>query len=301
MQTLTVSTKHYTTKQIIRYMVLGAFLGISIFMVKKIPQVFHDKWLELGSAYDVEDEFFYSNVIRHAREYLYLSGVDFDNALAVTLRDWQKKQVDKAFTKIPETDGERIIWLLDLDVERWYKMHTRTNIPEIMPFQLKNFDELTSMPMKSRWARETERFERANRLAAFFFFDAQNSGLSEDELDKWRWKIVRRMDELVPELDKGSFLKLPTQESHLTPLQWSDTIFVGASEILLPEGTHIIRCNKEAISILLNSRDNLRKLLEFYQPIIIDSFGIGWMQRASGDANGKAESLIRKHCPNFIK
>jgi hypothetical protein len=292
-------TEPVTPRRLFRAFILGGVVTAVIIAVSVVPKALHDEWLKRGSAYDVEYEYLYANILRLTREGLYNIGAAPEGFFDRIFKDWQQHQTEKAFRKIPEGDGERILWELWLDKNFWHSINKPQSTSAVMPRALKYFDALTTMPVASRWA-ETERLENANKLASFFFHNYyKQSDMSSKEVSDWQWLIIKRMVELEPRLDPKRFLNETHDYNRIEPLIWNSTILVGASHILRDPRSKTIHCNKEAIDIFLKSKKRLIILLDFYRPYISEPFGLKWLKRVSDDVNGDGEEVIRKSCPDY--
>ena len=263
-------------------------------------KVFHEKWLELGSAYDVEDEYLEANTLRRVREQLYAIGFSAENPIEVWLRNWQLEITQRAFKKIPETDGERIIWELWLNQAFLSELRKDYVSTENIKNTLGKFTELTAQPIASSWAND-ERYAYANRMAGYFFKHGHHVGMQRDNVNRQRLAIITKMNDMEPKLNLKALLSKSEDYYHVIPLVWNDTIYRGAGNIIVDPDSKEMTCNPEAIKILFIARSRLQKLIAQYGSTETDTYNVGWMKSATNDLKFDPTELLEKNCPRTFK
>src|SRR6185369_495994 len=218
---------------------IALLLSTAAVVVHQIPIVFHQKWWERGSAYDVESEYNYCLILGAAKKTIVHMGINPNNFIVATIRKWQRCYTDRAFSKIPETDGERIIWQIQLNND----FDTVKYAPQMMPAILESFEKITVMPMASKWPNDIGRFYYASQIADFFFKNSDHSGMTTEQINNWRWKITRKMEEITPQLDIDNFYKSRIDYEILEPLMWNYTIVMGASYIIYDHAQNSYNCS----------------------------------------------------------
>lgn len=287
--------------RILKAFILGIIISVVVIVVQAVPKALHTEWLKLGSAYDVENEYLYTNILRRMREGLYYVGVSPDGAIDSALRSWQKEQTDKAFTKIPETDGERVIWQIWLDTGLLRHIDDKNLVPTLLPTFLKDFKALTSMPMASKWARDFKRFEMAGTFAVYFFKNYQNSGMELTDREAELRYILEKMNVLASSLDPKNFLIRSNKSERVWQLKWENSILMFSNIAIHGDYGPSLHCNVGIYKILKETEARLRKLAGFYKSYIRDEYGLKVIDLTEENLRflPDAESAIQQHCPNI--
>jgi len=288
--------------RILRAFVFGIVIGIVVMVIQAVPKALHNEWLKLESAYDVEYEYLYVNILRRTREGLYYVGISPDGSIDDVLRGWQKIQTDKAFEKIPESDGERVIWQIWLDTDVLSKIDDKKSVPQLMPIFLNNFESLTTLPMASKWAFEFKRYELAGTFAGYFLKNYPNAEKTRvDDVARLRI-ILDKMNALAPLLDLKSFLNRSNMNERLWPLKWENMVLMYANKAAHGSLGVDLQCDLVMRKIIKESGDRLGIYYSFYKSNTSNSGETKIMNLTEENLRFLPEAIrsLHEHCEKTI-
>lgn len=289
----------------LRKLILGIFIGLFIgtlfILVTSIPKNLDVEWKKRGSPYDVEDEFRNTTIAFNLRKNLHKFGLDDDSHVGSILKTWQKKEMEKAFLKIPENDGERALWQHRYNIEGIlnYRNRNLDKISEITPELLKTFDLITSMPIATRSESKQGKFLTANRIATFFFKNWKESGLLEKEKKYWLRHIVKRMVLLERQMDVYYLLSKKSSFIRLIPFIWIDTVIRGAGQVI-DFGGDYNNCDLEMVKTIVEQQKKLRSILIDYQDYLpSDDIALEWKSIFEEQLKYDATQIMKDKCSNY--
>lgn len=275
-------------------------IGFTAFVLPIAPKVFHEEWLKQGSAYPVEDEFFNFGVVGHLRDNLYSFGLPHDSLISTILYEKQRSIMERAFEKIPESDGERLVWQLNLDQDFLDQVALGNNVSQVMPRTLKYFDALINAKYASKWA-EIQAYDRSRQMAGYYFKQYRKAGFYRSEQIYWLNHILFALNERVDKFEPENFIRFSLPEAQVIPLTWNDIILVGTAGILLDPDTGEVNCDYRVLNIALKTKQRLERYIPYYQSMQDKLFIRQSVDIATRNLNGYSEWFPKffENCPNL--
>ncbi len=247
-----------------------SFTGTIFYQSYRVAHsVLYAKWQEKEPAYDTFGEHISSLLLAFTRVKLYEAGISYDNWPQVYLKNWHKNVYESALSKIPESDGERIIWRRQYNFTPFYQADEKRYAPYIMHEAILAFYDLKEKPIASPWMDKVARYVKASILLSYFFHDAKYSGMPKNLHNFHRKKILNTSMEYLKNMD----LELPIQQRisslKIAPL----TFFHVTYELLISDiksSGKNISCDDKKIQDLKFVTDNLKFLHQKYAPMKLD-------------------------------
>ncbi len=229
----------------------GAVLAVCVIIYNSGKATISQRW-QADSPYPVATEYLSTKLFGRLSD-----GFSPDGVLGTIFGTFQDIAINSALKKIPEHDGERVIWEIWKDRRTTFDMHHAKNIKKIMPIILSRLDKLATLHMASRWASHSEKYIIMIWYGNFFLDYFQDTEMSNSAVEIAQRKTANQFYNLKLSMDPSDFTGITDWYQRSIPFRINLLLYAATTHALFDEESQSIACSDSFIEIMSAAKKDI--------------------------------------------